>query len=423
METIMIVASFPPLPAGGAEWQALRLGEELGRKGVKVTFLTPGKGAVKGKTSMHGMTVYRFTSLLSKAFDGLSAVRKTMQGKKAPVTTRTRIEYDDRRETTNEITRKAGWPTVIYYNIFYWHCLLFLWPRRRSFDIIHAHTMEWSAIVAARLGKFLHKPVVIKDSTMNGFRSLQRYPSGRSLQQMIIANAVFIAMTDAIAENLGQAGVPANKIYHIPNGIAVTGTTAQDQPVTIGEPPMPSTRTAAAVRVLFVGNLYQQPAKGIDILLKAWHMLTSRFPGALLDVVGDGDLPAYQAYAKQTGIDHTVRFLGKRSDTETFYREAAVFVLPSRREGMSNALMEAMLSGLPCVATDISGNQDLIRSGYNGLLVHPADVDALVKALGYMLSHPDEALEMGRNAQKTILEKCDIRVVADEYLSLYNKLL
>ena len=90
---------------------------------------------------------------------------------------------------------------------------------------------------------------------------------------------------------------------------------------------------------------------------------------------------------------------------------------------MSNALMEAMLSGLPCVATDISGNQDLIRSGYNGLLVPPADVDALAKALGYMLSHPDEAREMGRNARKTILEKCDIRNVADEYLSLYNKLL
>src|ERR1700743_3097993 len=117
MQTIMIVASFPPLPAGGAEWQALRLGEELRRKAVDVTFLTPGKGAVKGKTSMHGMPVYCFTSLLSSAFDGLSATRKTMQGKKAPVATRTRIEYDDRHETTNEITRKAGWPTVIYYNI------------------------------------------------------------------------------------------------------------------------------------------------------------------------------------------------------------------------------------------------------------------------------------------------------------------
>ena len=79
MQTIMIVASFPPLPAGGAEWQALRLGEQLSSKGVTVTFLTPGKGAVKGKTSMHGMTVYRFTSWLSKAFDGLSSISKTMR--------------------------------------------------------------------------------------------------------------------------------------------------------------------------------------------------------------------------------------------------------------------------------------------------------------------------------------------------------
>src|ERR1700722_15615722 len=128
MQTIMIVASFPPLPAGGAEWQALRLGEQLSSKGVTVTFLTPGKGAVKGKTSMHGMTVYRFTSWLSKAFNGLSSISKTMRNRKTLIPSRTRIEYDDRHETTNEITRKAGWPTVIYYNIFYWHCLLFLWP-------------------------------------------------------------------------------------------------------------------------------------------------------------------------------------------------------------------------------------------------------------------------------------------------------
>ena len=102
---------------------------------------------------------------------------------------------------------------------------------------------------------------------------------------------------------------------------------------------------------------------------------------------------------------------------------SALFVLPSRREGMSNALMEAMLHGLPCVATDISGSQDLIESGINGLLVPPMDIDALADAIDYVLGHPREALEMGKNARATISHRTNIDVVADNYVSLYKNLI
>jgi glycosyltransferase involved in cell wall biosynthesis len=405
---MMIVASLPPLPAGGAEWQALRLGEALVEKGIDVTYLTPGKGPVKGQTAIRGMPVYRLTSVLSRLFDVLSA-KKTEQVKKSA--SPTRIEYDDRQEVTTEITRKVGWPTVVYYNIFYWNCLLFLWRRRKDFDVIHAHTMEWSAIVAARLGKTFGKPVVIKDSTMNGFSSLRRYPSGLRLQQLVRDNSEFIAMTGAIEHNLRQDGIPAEKITRIPNGIK------------LGDDILPLTSERPGKQVLFVGNLYQQPAKGIDILLRCWPEVVKNYPDTLLQVVGDGDIPAYQAYVEQKGIAASVRFAGKQADLTGYYRDAAVFVLPSRREGMSNALIEAMLEGLPCVATDISGNQDLIRSGSNGKLVPAGDTGALAAAICYMLANPAISLEMGRQARKTILETNDIRLVAEKYIALYKKLI
>jgi glycosyltransferase involved in cell wall biosynthesis len=230
---------------------------------------------------------------------------------------------------------------------------------------------------------------------------------------MIIAQAQFVAMTRVIENNLRAAGVPAEKIHRIPNGIAVREALQ----------PAPDKDIAALPpTVLFVGNLYQQPAKGIDILLKAWKEVSADRPEAVLKVVGEGDLTAYQAYADKLGIANSVRFPGKQTDAAAFYREAQVFVLPSRREGMSNALMEAMLAGLPCVATDISGSQDLIQNGVNGLLVPPADIPALAKAIGHLLAHPAEALQMGVQARKTIIEKNDIRVVADEYIALYGKL-
>ena len=274
--------------------------------------------------------------------------------------------------------------------------------------------MEWSAIVAARLGRRLKKPVLIKDSTMNGFRSLRRYPSGPRLQQMIIEQSHFVAMTKVIEENLRLAGVPAQKIHRIPNGISVGNAPTPEE--SRGDPRSPAT-------VLFVGNLYQQPAKGIDILLRAWQNVGSAWPAAVLKIIGEGDLPAYHAYSEKLGIAHSVRFMGNQKDTRPFYREARIFVLPSRREGMSNALMEAMLAGLPCVATDISGSQDLISDKWNGLLVPPIDAEALAEAILYMLSHPAEAAAMGGRARQTILEKYDIRVVAEEYTAVYDKLL
>lgn len=401
----MIAASLPPLPAGGAETQALRLGEALTAKGVIVRFITPGKGTASGEATINGMTVYRLNSLANRLFGRLSGWKKK-QGP-APVT---RIEYDDTTETTNRISSRVGWPTVIYYNIFFYHSLFFLWRRRKSFDILHAHTMEWSAIVAARLGKVLGKPVLIKDSTMNGFESLTRFPDGAGWQRKIIRQARFVAMTRTIGNNLEKAGVPPEKISYIPNGLSIAKN-------------LPPRHPASPPRVLFVGNLYQQPAKGIDILLKAWVQVNREHPSAILEIVGDGDIPAYEEYAVKLGIGPSLRLYGKRSDLPSFYSGAAVFVLPSRREGMSNALMEAMSQALPCVATDISGSQDLIRSGENGLLVPAANSTALATAIGSMLANPADAAEMGRKAWATASAKIDMEVIAQSYLSLYRKLI
>ena len=414
----MIAASLPPLPAGGAEMQALRLGKALTRKDVAVSYITPGRAGAEGKGELDGMPVFRLNSIFNRLFAGLSSFRK----KQRPALP-TRIEYDDATEQTRQIASRVGWPTIIYYHIFYYHGLFFLWRRRRSFDILHAHTMEWSAIVAVRLGRTLKKPVLIKDSTMNGLASLARFPGGSRLQQEIIAGAHFVAMTRVIEENLKGSGVPAEKISRIPNGIAISQQPARPSPAGSSTAhPSTARPPAGTLNVLFVGNLYQQPAKGIDILLKAWPSVMAAHPGATLDIVGDGDLPAYHGYAQRLGIGNTVRLRGRQTDIQAYYNNATVFVLPSRREGMSNALMEAMLSALPCVATDISGNQDLIISGSNGLLVPAADPAALSQAIVYMLGHPVEAKEMGRKARETIIRGLDIDVIAAQYFALYERL-
>ncbi|HEY4966144.1 MAG TPA: hypothetical protein VII28_07080, partial [Puia sp.] len=152
----MLVPALPPLPAGGAELQALKLGEALTEKEVEVRFVMPGKGNIKGETAIKGMTVYRMSSLMNRFFSFLSSYKRNQTWKID------RVEYDDEHEITNQLTKKVGLPSIIFYNIFFFHSLFFIWRRRKDFDIIHAHTMEWSAIVAVRLGEWLNKPVIIK---------------------------------------------------------------------------------------------------------------------------------------------------------------------------------------------------------------------------------------------------------------------
>lgn len=397
----MLVSSLPPLASGGAEQQALRLGKIVTSKGIRVEFVSAGQKNVKGKTTINGMPVARFYSFLSRLFDWAAGVKKKHQPKTV------KIEYNDEQELLTEITRPVGWPTVVYYSIFYWHCWLYLWPKRKSFDIIHAHTMEWPAIVAAKLGKSLNKKVIVKDSTMNGFKSLSRYPQGKKLQQLIIQQCSFVAMTGIIEANLIREGVPKEKITRIPNGIEI--------------PQQYKQHTAAGTMVLFVGNLYQQPAKGVDILLRAWKIVSAEIPGTVLQVVGDGDLDAYNAYAQQSGIQHSVQFLGRQQQVQQYYDAASVFVLPSRREGMSNALIEAMAYGLPCIASTVSGSVDLIEDGVNGILVPVADVTALAQSIIHVLRNPELAAKMGQQARQTIQQKATMEVVAGEYINLYRK--
>ena len=405
IRVIMLVPALPPLPAGGAELQALKLGEALTEKEVEVRFIMPGKGNIKGKTIISGMTVYRMSSWMNRFFGFLSSYKKNQTSKID------RVEYDDEHEITNQLTKKVGLPSVIFYNIFFFHSLFFLWRRRKNFDIIHAHTMEWSAIVAVRLGKWLNKPVLIKDSTMNGFQSLSRFPSGIQYQQKVARRAHFVAMTEIIFQNLIKSGIPSDRITRIPNGIETNRSF--EIPIKKQDPPS----------VLFVGNLTQQPAKGVDILFRAWTIVHQAYPTANLQIIGDGVTNAYEKFVNELGIGDTVHLLGKKNDLKAHYLDASVFVLPSRREGMSNALMEAMLNAMPCVATDISGSRDLIQDKVNGILVLPAHVKSLAAGIIYMLANTKEANEMGKKARETILGEFDIGKIAGKYILLYKKLL
>ena len=173
-------------------------------------------------------------------------------------------------------------------------------------------------------------------------------------------------------------------------------------------------------RLLSVGRIVHQ--KGLDLAMRAlgglkeldweWH------------IAGDGpQMPVLQSLAKGLGIGDRVHFLGWQSHEGLMkcYQEANLFLFPSRHEGMPNAMLEAMASGLPVIASCIAGNEELVLDGETGYLVPSEDVESLQAALKKLLIDPALREQMGRASRQHVEANYSWESTAQQYALLLEK--
>jgi glycosyltransferase involved in cell wall biosynthesis len=122
-------------------------------------------------------------------------------------------------------------------------------------------------------------------------------------------------------------------------------------------------------------------------------------------------------------LDKHVHFMGNRQDVPDLLAASDIFVLPSLWEGLSMALLEAMASGLPIVASAVSGTVQVITHNETGLLVPPGDVSGLVEAIAAILNDPHRAQALGVAAQEHVVREFSAQKQAQEHLALYRRLL
>ncbi len=167
-----------------------------------------------------------------------------------------------------------------------------------------------------------------------------------------------------------------------------------------------------------VGRL--EPRKGTGTLIAALASLRRHGRDAGLVVVGDGPLRQQLAdAAERLGVASHVRLLGDRSDVREVLAALDVFVLPSRTEGMSNALLEAMATALPVVATAVGGTPEVVSDGVSGLLVAADDADAMANAIGRVLDDPAWAATLGAAARQTAEERFGARSMVRRLEAVY----
>lgn len=312
--------------------------------------------------------------------------------------------------------------SAVYLFFLFFHLL----RHRRDYDVIHlqnAHGYHTAvSLLAARL---LGKKVLSNAAGAGETGDVSMiHKSQLTFVQLFALRRLdrVIALSRDIEKELLGVGVSPEKIEWIPYGV----DTRRFRPLPPEERAEVRRRLGWEGKkvVLFVGRLARE--KCVDVLIGAFRMLVQGSPGEDfgLVVVGDGGLrDELEGQVAAAGLEGKVTFTGIVDDPAPFMQGADVFTLPSRFEGLPNALLQAMMCSLPSVATRVSGSSQLIRHGQNGLLVEPEDAAGLCGAIKRLLDDPGFAARLGEEAHRGVEEDFSMQAVARRYVELFDDMI
>ncbi len=239
-----------------------------------------------------------------------------------------------------------------------------------------------AAAEAAAAGRALHLPTVLASgntpaatASARGWRGLRAY---RRAVRRAPLNVVPCERAAAELRSL----VPAVRKLEIVPSFAPAGSTRANIP---GAASGPAVARSPEAQILAVGSL--EPHNGFELLLRAFARIRAEFPEWGVRIVGGGSEEAALAtLAAELGIEHAVELTGVVEDTMPYYRTAEIFALPARRKAFPNTLLEAMQSGLPCVAYDCpAGPREIIGHRASGIVVPPHSTDLFAEALAELI--------------------------------------
>jgi glycosyltransferase involved in cell wall biosynthesis len=281
-----------------------------------------------------------------------------------------------------------------------------------AIDLVHAHgyKADLYGYVAA---KSATRPVVATcHNWVGGTAALGLY---NRLDRMVLKrfNAV-AAVSESVRQQLLGAGLPANKIKVIANGIDVEAF----ERASSGADP----RAGEGKIIGVVARLDLQ--KGFEFLLLAARELCREFRNLTIVVSGEGpDRGAIEQMIARYGLESNVVLSGQESDMPAVYAAMDLFVLPSLNEGLPMTVLEAMAASRPIVATRVGAIPNVIHEGETGLLVKPADAAGLQAAIARLLCDPELCRHLGAQAHKWVGRNYTSEIMAQQYRSLYDEVL
>ncbi|UBF27174.1 glycosyltransferase family 4 protein [Kovacikia minuta CCNUW1] len=267
-------------------------------------------------------------------------------------------------------------------------------------DIVHAHMM--TGLVLAK---------TLRVGTNYGLVSTVHNEFQRSAVLMGLADRV-IAVSQAVADSLAKRGIPSAKLRVIRNGTLGSPRSHPSHPLPVVALQRPAITTVA--------GMYQR--KGIAELIAAFAKIAPNFPQAQLYLVGNGpDKAQFEALANQTDVADRIHFEGFQPQPQRYLQATDIFVLASHREPFGLVLSEARESGCAIIASDVDGIPEALDGGRAGVLVPPANVDALAETIAQLLKDPEQLNAWKTKAQNN-LAWTHVARVHEQTLSVYQEL-
>lgn len=228
----------------------------------------------------------------------------------------------------------------------------------------------------------------------------------------------FLAISSAIRDEYRESGVAESKIKVINNG------TDTDKFTPVADDGKKELRGALNLpnKVIFSYTGKLNKGKGLVFLLNVWKDFYVKHPDAHLLLVGSGKgsflscESKLRAFVLKNNLINSITFTGYVENVQEYLQASDIFIFPSENESLSNALIEALACGLPCLASNIGGIPDTVKDNQNGYLLPAQNKEAWIDAMNNMMAFPDLAQKMGEQGRMRILKRNSINSVAKQYL-------
>lgn len=263
-------------------------------------------------------------------------------------------------------------------------------------------------------------PILISSRRDMGFQRQRKHRIGYRL--MASAYDCVHTVSDAVRDyTIQHDHVDPRKVVTIPNGVDTERIAQSFDPEFRSRHGLED----ASHLIVDVGSI--KPVKGYEVLIRAAALVCKRFPRAVVAIAGPvQNIPYYeqlQRLVTSLGLDRNVRFLGNVDPIYPLLYASDVFCHLSLTDGLSNAILEAMATGLPCVISRVGGNPEVVEDGHSAFVVPPSDHVQAADRLLDLLAHPDRRQRLGSRGRQIIEETLTAEQMVRRFVALYDQLL
>jgi glycosyltransferase involved in cell wall biosynthesis len=317
--------------------------------------------------------------------------------------------------SVREFYPKGGFDSVHgMYQMF----RLAIFLRRGGFQIVHTHDL-YANLLGIPAAVIARVPVII--SSQRDLAHLNLYKTRRRVWLRRLQNLSTAVLTNANAVRdavLAENHFAPQKVRVIHNGVDMKRFSHESRDREWLAPGGPNEKW-----IVLVGNMHSD-VKGHPWLIGAARAITREFPEVRFILVGDGDeRKNFERQVAELGLERNFLFLGRRDDGPAVLACCDIAVLPSKAEGLPNAVLEYLAVGLPTVASRVGGNAEIVEDGKTGLLVPPEDSSALGEALLRLLRDPELAASLGKNGREYVASEFSFQRMIQNTNQLYTELL